>query len=340
MKYFIIIFFISISHFVLGQSFSCSGFMIKNDNVFLAKNFDWSLGNGLIIFNPKNILKSSIYSESKKNTWTSKYSSITFNHLGLNQPLGGMNEEGLTIEELSTWPVEYYQSNDLSLSEFEWIQYHLDKYSTTTEVLANVEQISITKFYFQVHYLIVDKYGDMAIIEYIGGKPKIYHNESLIYPILTNNNYSELIKYTNLVPKSHYNKLDVNNSQDRFLKIATLLKRLKNSYDSTNYLHTMNILDSVKVDDTQWSIVYDIGAKTIYYKTKIDTNIKKILFSQSLMQENKVKYIGIGLDKQNEFMVFNYNDNIKYLKNLKEDIIKHYGDEGLGLVKRINNYLK
>ena len=128
MKYFIVsLIIIYLGGLGLGQNYSCSGFVIKNNNdILLAKNLDWALGNGLIIFNPKNKLKCSIYAKSKKNSWTSKYSSITFNHLGLNQPLGGMNEEGLTIEELSTWPAEYFNKNNFIVNEFEWIQYQLD----------------------------------------------------------------------------------------------------------------------------------------------------------------------------------------------------------------------
>lgn len=334
-KYYLI-FIIILNNHISGQSLNCSSFIIKNDNVFLAKNFDWSLENGLIIFNPKNKLKKSIYSESNRNIWISKYSSITFNHLGLNQPLGGMNEKGLVIEELSTWPVEYYKNSDLSLNEFEWIQYHLDNYSTTNEVLANIEQISIRKFYFQLHYLIVDRYGDKAIVEFIGGKPEIKHGESLIYPVLTNNNYSDLIKYFNLASESRFNKLNVNYSQDRFLKIVKLLKKYN---DSANYLYSMNLLDSVQVTDTQWSIVYDIYAQKIYYKTKSDDNVKCILYSQKLIGDNEVKFIPIGL-KKNKFMTFNLNNNIKYLEDLIVDINMHFGNKGLELVNKIKNYLK
>jgi len=319
-----------------GQGFNCSAFIIDGENILLAKNFDWALGDGLIFFNPKNKLKNGIYYKTNKSSWISKYSSITFNQFGLNQPLGGMNEEGLTIEELSTWPVEYPNDDNLVLNEFEWIQYQLDKYSTTYEVISNIKRTSINKFYFQIHYLIVDKYGDIAIVEFIRGEPKIYHNETLPYPVLTNNNYSDLIRYSSLVSESRFNKLNVNYSQDRFLKIVMLLKRYN---DSADYLYSMNLLDSVQVNDTQWSIVYDIHAQKIYYKTKSNDNIKGILFSKNLIGDNEFKFIPIGL-KKNKFMTLNLNYNIEYLEDLIMDINMHFGKKGLELVNKINNYLK
>ncbi len=338
-KYFIILF-IYLSELNLGQSLSCSGFVIDNNNILLAKNLDWALGNGIIILNPKNKLKKSIYFNSNNSSWTSIYSSITFNHFGLNQPLGGMNEKGLAIEELSTWPVEYYQNDSLILSEFEWIQYQLDKYSTTNEVLKNIDKASIAKFYFQIHYLIVDKIGDTAIVEFINGEPKVYQSDSLIYPVLTNNNYSELVKYYNLVSELHLKKLNVNLSQDRFIKIAILLNDGINLQNSNNYLFAMNILDSVKVYDTQWSIVYDISNMTIYYKTKYDKSINSILFSPSYAREIDFKYIPLELKDRNGFRIFDINENSKYLEKLSTDIIKQYGNDGSELLERINIYMK
>jgi len=223
MSYLIVLLIFCIGELSLSQNYSCSGFVIKdNNNILLAKNLDWALGNGLIIYNPKNKLKKSIYTKSNKNSWISKYSSITFNHLGLNQPLGGMNEEGLTIEELSTWPAKYFNNNNFIVDEFEWIQYQLDNYPTIEEVLNNIKKISISKFYFLLHYLIADNTGNVAIIEFIGGRPKIYQDEFLSIPVLTNNNYSELLKYSLKASESHLDISNMNHSQGRFLKISSI----------------------------------------------------------------------------------------------------------------------
>ena len=340
MKYLLIISIILSAGTGYAQTFSCSGFIINDtNNIILAKNLDWELGNGIILFNPRNKIKKSIYSKNGGNKWFSKYSSITFNHFGLNQPLGGMNEKGLVIEELSTWPTEY-PHNDLDFTEFEWIQYQLDNYKTTEEVALNIDNTSIKMFYFRLHYLITDKYGDKTIVEFINGKPVVYRGSSLDAPVLTNNNYHELNKYLSMISESDYKKLNINTSQDRFVKIVLLLKEQKNSNSPADYLSAMNILDSVKATDTQWSVIYNVLDRTIHYKTKFDNHIKEISFPNDYAKGNNFQYISLGPESREQFESFQPTDNINYLEKLKKDIMKHYGEKGAGLVKLINLYLE
>lgn len=250
-----------------------------------------------------------------------------------------MNDKGLVIEELSTWPAEY-PHNNLDLTEFEWIQYQLDNYKTTEEVALNIDNTSIKMFYFRLHYLITDKYGDKAIVEFINGKPVVYRGSSLDAPVLTNNNYHELNKYLSLISESDYKKLNINTSQDRFVKIVLLLKEQKNSNSPADYLSAMNILDSVKAADTQWSIIYDVLNSIICYKTKFDNHIKEISFPNDSAKGNNFQYISLGPESQEQFEILQPTDNINYLEKLKKDIMKHYGEKEAGLVKLINLYLE
>ena len=250
-----------------------------------------------------------------------------------------MNEKGLAVEELSTWPTEYFNNNNFILNEFEWIQYQLDNYQSTKEVVYNIEKASIKKFYFGLHYLVVDRYGDIAIVEFIEGKPVVYRGSSLDVPVLTNNNYQRLIKYLNLISESDDKKLNINTSQDRFVKIVSLLKEQKNNYSPADYLSAMNILDSVKAADTQWSIIYDVLKSTVYYKTKFNNRVREISFLNDIVKGNNFQYIPLETRNQNQFQTFQLTDNISYLKKLKEDIERQFGDEGSDLVKLINLYL-
>ncbi len=324
----------------IAQQLTCSAFVISDENILLAKNLDYELGNGLVLFNPKDKIKKSLYDEGFENIWKSKFNSITFNHFGINQPLGGMNETGLVIEELSTWPTEYPTNGIMNLTEFEWIQYQLDNYSTVKEVILNIANVAISKFYFSLHYIIVDSTGDKAILEFIKGEAKLYKDESLPLPILTNNNYLELIKYVKLVPKSHHNKLDVNNSQDRFLKIRQLLKNGINEDNFEGCLTAMEVLDSVKVPDTQWSIVYDVVNKNIYFKTKLNEDLQVLSFSKSDLLNDTYYYLSLNSSIQNEFIKFTTSSNSEYLNKLEKDIINYNGNKKSELVNKINLYLK
>ncbi len=78
MKYLFVISIVLSAGTGYAQTFSCSAFIINDtNNILLAKNFDWELGNGIIIYNPNGKAKKSIYSKDNESIWISKYSSIT-----------------------------------------------------------------------------------------------------------------------------------------------------------------------------------------------------------------------------------------------------------------------
>jgi penicillin V acylase-like amidase (Ntn superfamily) len=327
----------------IGQCFaqgnSCSAFTVNHENILLAKNLDWDLGNGLIIFNPKGEIKQSVFNKDSQYNWTAKYSSITFNHFGLNHPLGGMNESGLCVEELSTWPAKYPSDKKTTLNEFEWIQFQLDNFSTVDECLANIENYAISKFFFNIHFILTDATGHTAVVEFINGKPVYYHKEHLPIPVLTNNNYQELVRYDSLHTQKKRRKLDVNFSQDRFIKIDELLETQTNDGIARTHLDAINILDSVKVSDTKWSIVYDVLNKNIYYTTSRIRKISTINFS-NFNQLDEYHYFNINSENEPKFKKFSKSDNDLYLDNLIVDINEVYGSEGNELINRINNFLK
>ena len=84
---------------------SCTAFCLDNGNrpVF-GRNFDWSLGDALVIINKRGITKKAISTQTgdadKQFKWVSRYASATFNQFGREFPLGGMNEAGLVVAAL------------------------------------------------------------------------------------------------------------------------------------------------------------------------------------------------------------------------------------------------
>ena len=62
----------------------------------VARNYDWHIGEGLVITNKKDVSKVALtYDRPAK--WTSAYGSLTFNQYGREFPCGGMNEAGLVV---------------------------------------------------------------------------------------------------------------------------------------------------------------------------------------------------------------------------------------------------
>lgn len=328
-KIFIVLILISLLNFsnLSGQSFNCSAFVINSDKIYLGKNFDWELGNGIIVFNPANELKKSCISGKK---WRSKFSSITFNHFGKNMPLGGMNEAGLVIEELSTWPCEYPKRfEDKCVNEFEWIQYNLDKFSSVKKIIENIDKTGIKKFLFGLHFIAADKKGNSAIIEFINGKPKVYTGDSMPFKAITNNNYTELLKYQR---EAELRSDCTVNSQDRFLKIINLLNNLEMSARHSE----MSILDSVKVKDTRWSILYDISNKNIYFTTDLVNNIDTVSFNDFSYNYKLSYYSEFYNNRSVQFEIFDEYKNNIYLWNLLESFKKLKNDDSDNICKKIS----
>jgi choloylglycine hydrolase len=251
-------------------SLACTAFcLIKKDQIYLAKNLDWPVGLGYLFLNEKGITKSVLYYESSYRnvfTWTSKHRSITFNQFGKEFPLGGMNEHGLVIEELNMTPVPFKVDNKITpINEFQLVQYVLDNCSSVEEVIREMQNFRLKPLVIYLHYIIADKTGNTLILEFDGTKFNFYHPEKTGIRVLSNNNYSESLKYIENF-EGFGGKLPVINrkgSNERFVSVANMLVNYKNQHPAD---YCFAILDSVKQDDTKWSIVYDITNLRIEFR--------------------------------------------------------------------------
>lgn len=295
--------------------YACTVFGRINDNIEISKNLDWEIDDGLIFINNKNVLKESVkLSNMKTVQWRSKHGSITFNQFGKDFPLGGMNECGLVIEELSYSPTEYSEVVDKKLTELQWIQYNLDNFKTTKEVIDHLNEFAIHKLMFGLHYFVCDSIGDIALIEFINKETKCYNGNEIVVPVLTNNTYENSIR--NLKKYIGYGgKLEIKQSNDsmtRFVRSSILLLENKKSF---------SILNSVKQDDTQWSIVYDITNKRISYKTKKYPKVKILKLSEFKLNGSKNLFIELN---SNSLTQMEYNDSIEenFLKKVFDKLMK------------------
>ena len=258
---------------------ACTAFCLKKDNhLLLAKNLDWPINNGIIILNKKGLRKTAYTDQKPKISWIAKYGSITFNQFGKEFPLGGMNETGLVIEELNSRGQPPNNKNLFKLNEFQFVQYILDNCATVDEILRLQDSITIQPVFINLHYLISDRLGNFAIIEFYDNQSHFYFGDMIKYPILSNNLYKNSLKYISqfkgfggdLVLKNE------NTSGERFVRVAKLLKKSENFAYQRPYMTAFSILDSVHQEDTQWSIIYDINEKQIYFKTSLNLIIKSI----------------------------------------------------------------
>lgn len=260
--------------FFFQFSDACSAFFFNNNQKILAKNFDWTSGDGYLIKNNRGQKKYAYgFRGSNVAGWTSKYGSITFNQIGKEFPYGGMNEKGLVIEQLWLSNSEYQDNNNKIISELEWIQYQLDRFSSVDEVISNINNLTI-KPNALVHYILADKNGTSAVIEFVNRKVKIdKQNKSL--QVITNGTSED--------SKNYFNKnqtIDVN-SRDKYDRFCILKNNLnvqnlsiKESFDKLNL-----VSENQEKYKTFWSIVYDIDNLQIHFKSFANQNIKIISLS-------------------------------------------------------------
>ena len=129
-----------------------------------------------------------------KLTWKAKYGSIVATVFDL-VASDGMNEEGFAGHILWLAESDYGtpSEDDVQLSQAVWLQYYLDNFATVAEAVAWTEesQVKIADLIdptsgkpITLHLAINDASGDSAIIEYLDGKPQVYHSRD--YLVMTN----------------------------------------------------------------------------------------------------------------------------------------------------------
>ncbi len=269
--------------FSIQNSFACTTFCLKNNSeVLFGKNYDWMIGDGLIFVNKRGVVKSAT-SENSPNPakWTSKFGSVTFNQYGRENPSGGMNEAGLVIELMWLDETNYPKSDSRpTVGTLEWIQYQLDKSANLAEVLKNAENIVISSE-VKIHYLVNDKDGNSATIEFIDGKLVAHTGEKLKVSALANDTFEKSWNYASETKDFGGIKETPQSASsfDRFTRAAQKAKEFekqpKTEQEAVNY--AFEILKNVEQKDyTQWSIVYDQKRSKIHFRSLQSPNIKTL----------------------------------------------------------------
>ena len=259
-----------------SEIFACTTFCLKNKGeVLFGKNYDWMIGDGLVFVNKRGVSKgSTVESSSNPAKWVSKYGSVTFNQYGRENPMGGINEAGLVIELMWLDETKYPKADSRpALDTLEWIQYQLDTAATVEEVLKNAENVRIDS-QITLHYLVNDKNGNSAAIEFLDGRMVAHAGEKLTVSALANDTYEKSLNYSKRAENAKSES-----SLDRFTRAAQKTeefeKQAKSEQEAVNY--AFDILANVaQKNSTQWSIVYDQRRGKIYFRSMQSAAIKTI----------------------------------------------------------------
>jgi penicillin V acylase-like amidase (Ntn superfamily) len=185
-----------------------------------------------------------------------------------------MNEEGLVIELMWLEDTQYPNPDDRpSIDVLEWIQYNLDTSASTDQVLRNAETIRISSA-VKLHYLVNDRFGNSATIEFLHGKLVAHTGEKLPYSTLTNDTYTRSLEHA-----KRFGAAAGEGSLDRFSRAAARSREFetksRSEKDAVDYAFD-TLANVAQKNSTQWSIVYDQRRGRVYWRTKKRSDLKSI----------------------------------------------------------------
>ncbi|HVK60767.1 MAG TPA: linear amide C-N hydrolase [Bdellovibrionales bacterium] len=304
----------SLSQIVLGltvvlaltqtrSALACSAFSFsENGHTYVGKNFDWIPlhDHGALFVNKRGVSKKAQTLRTKNAVeWTSKFGSVTFSQIGIEFPVSGMNEAGLSADILQMPETVYVPETDSrpALNESQWLQYQLDNYQSLSEVIENLEKIRVEQAFIGVHYFICDKTNACGVFEFMNGK-YVMHTGSTFEPrVLTNNFYEESISTLKGGPLS---KTVIEGSKTAKAQMSPVVAFFANTARSIARFEiaakelgkwksggekpeafAFDILGKVEVARllrTQWSMFYDLNAREVTFRTKTNSSFKKLSF--------------------------------------------------------------
>jgi len=265
----------------------CSSFVLRDGRGLLfGKNYDHYASVGLLIVNKRDIAKTALLVPPERPArWVSKFGSLTFNQVGREFPMGGMNEKGLVVELMGLEGTRYPEPDERpALTELQWVQYQLDNWSTVEEVLACQSKIRIAQSLSPLHFLVADGSGRAAVIEFLDGRCVVHTGPELTVEALTNDTYDSCLELLGEYRNYDWErKADhtTYRSKDRFLKIARRLEEYRAEGLGPAKSYAFDLLASLSVERflgqcTVWSIVYDPAGLELTFKTRENGSLRSV----------------------------------------------------------------
>lgn len=292
----------------------------KKSDVIVGRNMDWAEDtmSNMWLF-PKGIERDGLTKENPLK-WTSKYGSVIITVYDIGTA-DGLNEKGLTVNLLylteSQFPARDPKIPGLAVSL--WSQYYLDNFATVAEAVSHTEkhpfqvqtagiQTAAGRREGTVHIAISDKTGDSAVLEYINGKVKIYHDKN--FKVMTNSppfdqQIAALSKYKGF---GGAQKLPgTTDAADRFVRAAYYNNALPDPKDYREAVAgVLSVLRNVSqpfgtpdpvrpyISTTRWRTVADLTKGIYFYENVLSPNIVWVDFAKlNFAKGQPVQKIGL-----------------------------------------------
>jgi penicillin V acylase-like amidase (Ntn superfamily) len=269
----------------LQPAYGCSAFSFNtSQDTFVAKNYDWFRfhGHGAVFVNKRGMAKiAELLRQGSPMQWVSRYGSVTFNQIGQEFPMGGMNEAGLVVEILSLRESEQIPETDSrpALNESQWVQYQLDSYGSVSEVIQNAPSFRVEQAFMGTHYFVCDRTGECGVFEYINHQLVIHSGAAMPIKAITNSTYEESMQYWSDLQK-RAGKADRSSSKS-LPRFGQILEGLQNQAraETAPFDYGFNILADASKESflvTQWSMMYAQNNRTIEFRTRDNSELKTL----------------------------------------------------------------
>lgn len=170
------------------------------------------------------------------------------------------------VEQTTLWQAEYPAFDERpALNELHFIQYLLDTCGTVQEALIAASVVRIDQSTSKLHYLLADRGGNHAIVEFLDGV-LIVHQGRLPIPVIANTAYVHAVQEIekgcrDWSDRSEYDQ----NSMDRFLSVAEALNALEEQVPDIDSIFEM--LAAARREDTVFSLVYNLDQMMLQVMT-------------------------------------------------------------------------
>ena len=296
---------------------ACTTFCLRDDGrILFGKNYDWGVGDGILVVNQRGMARTADVDNDRPVSWVSRFGSVTFNQYGRDFPSGGMNEAGLVIElmwmEGSRYPAPDQRP---ALNVLQWIQYNLDSHATVAEVLAADQKVRIADE-VPLHYLVADSKGQVATVEFLGGRLVAHTGKSLPVAALANSTYTESEKARQ---EAKGGTPQGNSSLARFTRAAGRVT----SFDAQKgdaVAYAFETLDQVAQGaSTRWSIVYEIDRLRVHFRTRDHRPVRSLsLKDLSFECGQPVRVLSLDAKVQGDVA----QKLVPYTRQINEDLVR------------------
>jgi len=286
----------------------------------IGKNYDIKGGCPMSVFiNKRGVLKTAVIKPPDiQATWKSRFGSVTFNAVGAEFPVCGMNENGLVIEQTTLWNTVYPDRDKRpAITELQWIQMMLDTCSSVEEVLCRQKEVRIAQAQSRLQFVVVDKNGERALIEHILGKCNVHSESSQTNFVIANDMLSTSNDYLAIHQGYGGTKSIARTgmSIDRFVVTKDAIEKGNQCLDVNG---CFGLLELSRFSDTKWQVVYDISLSKLYFKTAGHDD--PYMIEMAALEFQDKKHPGyMNIYHRNGFREITLNDNLSLMRDFFSD---------------------